>query len=231
MEGTHSSVPEAAVALFLSSFHHTLLIRSFLIILFLLSRRCNWRLMRILKLLLTLFAFKWLILASLPILFGILVNYDVIGDIVDVVGTIAILLTEWLHIWVRGVLGRSRISLQYLTGRDYFIMFVSQVLVNYLIFWINHSILFLAIVLVGCGEVADVEHGYSLVFWIIVGSLLLPFLSQVHHGIITISILTRMMHIFDLLFRRVIIQLRIFLMNRGLVVLFGWSKDLLAIPL
>jgi hypothetical protein len=54
--------------------------------------------MGILKLLLTLFAFERLILASLTILFGILVNYDVIGDIVDVVGTIAVLLTEWLHI-------------------------------------------------------------------------------------------------------------------------------------
>lgn len=54
--------------------------------------------MRILKLLLTLFAFEGLILASLPILFGILVNYDVICDIVDVIGTIAVLLTKWLNI-------------------------------------------------------------------------------------------------------------------------------------
>lgn len=39
MEGTRSVVPEAAVALFLGRFHHTLwlLIRSFLIVLFLLS--------------------------------------------------------------------------------------------------------------------------------------------------------------------------------------------------
>ena len=100
VEGTHSSMPKAAVALFLSRFHSlwNLLIRAFLIVLFLLSGRSKRRLMRILKLLLTLFAFEGLILASLPILFGILVNYDVICDIVDVIGTIAVLLTKWLNI-------------------------------------------------------------------------------------------------------------------------------------
>jgi len=213
MEGTHSSVPEAAVALFLGCFHvyHTLLLRSFLIVLFLLCGWCNRRLVGILKLLLTLFAFERLILASLTILFGILVNYDVIGDIVDVVGTIAVLLTEWLHIW--GVRRCWRIPLQDFTGRDYVVMFVSQVLVNYFIFWINHRILLLSVVLVGCAEIANGEHGHSLLLWKVesMNFSLVTFLSQVHHCIITI--LAGMKDIFVILFGRVVIQMWVLLLS------------------
>ena len=188
MEGTHSSVSEAAVALFLGRFHHTLrlLIGSFLIVLFLLSGWCYRRLVGILKLLLTLFAFERLILASLSILLRILVNYDVIGNIVDVVGTIAVLLTEWLYIW--DTCRCLRISLQDFTRCDYIVMIVSHVLFNYFIFWINHRCILFLNMLVRCAEIANGEHGYCLLFWVFksmnVG--LKTFLSQVHHCIITV---------------------------------------------
>lgn len=97
--------------------------------------------------------------------------------------------------------------MQDFTGRDYVVMFVSQVLVNYFIFWINHRILLLSVVLVGCAEIANGEHGHSLLLWKVesMNFSLVTFLSQVHHCIITI--LAGMKDIFVILFGRVIIQM------------------------
>lgn len=104
--------------------------------------------------------------------------------------------------------------MQDFTGRDYIVMFVSQVLVNYflIIFWINHRILFLSMVLVGRAEIANGEHGNSLLLWNIEGmnvsSSVGTFLGQVHHCIITVfdGNVSRL-DIFEILFRRVIVQM------------------------
>lgn len=91
-------------------------------------------------------------------------------------------------------------------------MFVSQVLVNYFIlvvFWINHRILFLSVVLVGCAEIANGEHGHCLLLWDVEGMnvSVWTFLSQVHHCVITTIDGNVSMNIFEILFRRVIIQM------------------------
>ena len=76
-------------------------------------------------------------------------------------------------------------------------MFVGQVLVNNLvIFWINHRILFLGM-LVGCAEIAYGEHRNCLLLWMVKSvHVSLGLLSQVHHCIITVILGNVSMDIF-----------------------------------